>query len=417
MHAASPTLEPKNRVASGSKGRIVAAALVIVVVAASLGFIYLSTQQTLTQQGEEISQLTESLHSLERQISTLTQAIQNRSTVYSIDLALLYSEVKDSVVVVQGVIVQRINTIFGPVLQYSEVQGSGFVCNETGRVVIMTNFHVVDQVQNLTVTLSNGDAFDAQVLGTDVYSDIAVLEISAPIIELKPLVLASSLDLQVGDPVIAVGTPLGLAGSMTTGIVSQLGRTIEESSTGGYSIANVIQTSVAINAGNSGGPLLNSLGEVVGVTTAIISGTQGIGLAIPSDTILRELSSLISNGTYDNHPWIGISGVDVTPDIANALNLQKTYGWLVTSVTAGGPAEKAGIRGGTKQTRISGTTLTTGGDVIIALNGTRIRNGDDLSAYLEAYTLPGETVQVTVLRNNVEQTIPVVLGKRSSLTS
>jgi S1-C subfamily serine protease len=399
-------------VASGSKGRIVAAAIVVLVIAASLGWVYLSTQQVLTQQSEKINQLTESLQSLERQISTLTQAIQNRSTAYSVDFALLYSEVKDSVVVVQGVMVQRINTIFGPVLQYTDVQGSGFVCNETGRVVIITNFHVIDQVQNLTVTLSDGNAFNAQALGTDAYSDIAVLEISAPISELKPLELASSLNLQVGDPVIAVGTPLGLTGSMTTGIVSQLGRTIEESSTGGYSIANVIQTSVAINAGNSGGPLLNSLGEVVGVTTAIISGTQGIGLAIPSDTILRELPSLISNGTYGNHPWIGISGVDVTPDIAKALNLQKTYGWLVTSVTTGGPAEKAGIRGGTKQVRISGSTVIAGGDVIIALNGTRIRNGDDLSAYLEAYTLPGETVQVTILRNNVEQTIPVVLGKR-----
>ena len=389
----------------------------MIVVAASLGWVYLSIQQTLAQQGEKINQLTEDLHNLEGQISTLTQAIQNRSSASPIDLALLYSKVEDSVVVVQGVQVQRINTIFGPVLQYVGVQGSGFVCNQTARVVIITNYHVVDQVQNLTVSLSNGDAFDATVLGTDAYSDIAVLEISAPIIELKPLELVSSSSLQVGDLVVAVGNPLGLAGSMTTGIVSQLGRTIQESSTGGYSIANVIQTSVAINAGNSGGPLLNSLGEVVGVTTAIVSGSQGIGLAIPSDTILRELPDLVAHGTYDGHSWIGANGVDITPDIADALSLKKTYGWLVTSVTSGGPAAKAGIRGGTKQVRVSGTAVIIGGDVIIALNGTRIRNGDDLSAYLEAQTLPGQTVQVTILRDNVEQTILVVLGKRPPLTS
>jgi len=410
-------LESKSRITLGTKGRIVAAALVVIVVAASLGWVYLSIQQTLAQQGEKINQLTEDLHNLEGQISTLTQAIQNRSSASPIDLALLYSKVEDSVVVVQGVQVQRINTIFGPVLQYVGVQGSGFVCNQTARVVIITNYHVVDQVQNLTVSLSNGDAFDATVLGTDAYSDIAVLEISAPIIELKPLELVSSSSLQVGDLVVAVGNPLGLAGSMTTGIVSQLGRTIQESSTGGYSIANVIQTSVAINAGNSGGPLLNSLGEVVGVTTAIVSGSQGIGLAIPSDTILRELPDLVAHGTYDGHSWIGANGVDITPDIADALSLKKTYGWLVTSVTSGGPAAKAGIRGGTKQVRVSGTAVIIGGDVIIALNGTRIRNGDDLSAYLEAQTLPGQTVQVTILRDNVEQTILVVLGKRPPLTS
>lgn len=410
-------MESKSRITLGTKGRIVAAALVVIVVAASLGWVYLSIQQTLAQQGEKINQLTEDLHNLEGQISTLTQAIQNRSSASPIDLALLYSKVEDSVVVVQGVQVQRINTIFGPVLQYVGVQGSGFVCNQTARVVIITNYHVVDQVQNLTVSLSNGDAFDATVLGTDAYSDIAVLEISAPIIELKPLELVSSSSLQVGDLVVAVGNPLGLAGSMTTGIVSQLGRTIQESSTGGYSIANVIQTSVAINAGNSGGPLLNSLGEVVGVTTAIVSGSQGIGLAIPSDTILRELPDLVAHGTYDGHSWIGANGVDITPDIADALSLKKTYGWLVTSVTSGGPAAKAGIRGGTKQVRVSGTAVIIGGDVIIALNGTRIRNGDDLSAYLEAQTLPGQTVQVTILRDNVEQTILVVLGKRPPLTS
>lgn len=371
----------------------------------------------MDQQNAEISKLTTDLHNLELQVSSLTAAIQGSSLNVTSSLAQLYSKVKDSVVVVQGIQVARVSTFFGTVLQYAEVQGSGFVCNETGQLVIVTNFHVVDQVQNLTISLSNGDAFGATVLGTDAYSDLAVLQTSAPASELHPLVLGSSSSLRVGDPVVAVGTPLGLEGSMTSGIVSQLGRTIQESTTGAYLIANVIQTTVAINAGNSGGPLLNGLGQVVGVTTAIISGTQGIGLAIPSDTIIRELPDLVSLGTYDKHSWIGTAGVDVTPDIANALNLNKTYGYLVASVTAGGPADNAGIRGGTKQASVLGTTMLVGGDIIIAVNGVRIRNGDDLSAYLEAWTLPGQTVQVTIMRGNVQQTIPVVLGKRPALTS
>jgi len=400
-----------------SKNVIVVALLAFIVLAALFGYGLFSVQQIVIQQSEEISQLTENLHDLERQVSVLTEVILNSSSGPSVDLASLYLRVRDSVVVVQGVMVQRIDTIFGPMFQYISVQGSGFICNETDQVVIVTNFHVVDQVQNLTVTLSSGDAFDAVVLGTDAYSDLAVLGISTNGIGLKPLVLGSSSNLEVGDQVVAIGNPLGLAGSMTTGIVSQLGRTIQETTTGGFTIANVIQTSAPINSGNSGGPLLNVIGEVIGITTAIISGSQGVGLAIPSDTIRRELPDLVTRGTYDKHSWIGIGGIDVTPDIAKALNLTKTYGWLVVSLTADGPADKAGIRAGTRQVQVSGTTVIAGGDVITALNGTRIRNGDDLSAYLEARTLPGQTIQVTILRDNNEQTVPLVLGKRPPLGS
>ena len=389
----------------------------MIVLVAFFGYGLFSVQQIVIHQSEEISRLTENLHDLERQVFVLTEAILNRSSGPSVDLASLYLRVRDSVVVVQGVMVQRIDTIFGPMFQYISVQGSGFIYNETDRAVIITNFHVVNQVQNITVSLSSGDAYDAVVLGTDAYSDLAVLDISSPEAELKPLTLGNSSNLKVGDLVVAIGNPLGLAGSMTTGIVSQLGRTIQEATTGGFTIANVIQTSAPINSGNSGGPLLNVIGEVVGITTAIISGTQGVGLAIPSDTIRRELPDLVSSGTYDMHSWMGVGGIDVTPDIAKALNLAKTYGWLVVSVTSGGPADKAGIRAGTRQVQVSGTTVIAGGDVITALNGTRIRNGDDLSAYLEVLTLPGQTVQVTIFRDNEEQTIPLVLGKRPPIGS
>lgn len=392
-----------------------------IILAAFFGYGLYSVQQTIVRQSEEINRLTANVNDLEHQVSVLTDAILNGTSWPSVDLARLYSKVRDSIVVIQGDVVQSVDTIFGPITQYGTVQGSGFVCNEIGRVVIITNFHVVDQVQNLTVSFSNGDAYKAVVLGTDAYSDLAILNISAPMSELKPLTLGSSSSLRVGDPVVAIGNPfssqLGLSGSMTSGIVSQLGRTIQESMLGGYTIANVIQTSAPINPGNSGGPLLNSLGEVVGITTAVISGSQGVALAIPSDTIRRELPDLISRGTYDMHSWMGIGGIDITPDIANALNLTKTYGWLVASVTTGGPADKAGIKAGTRQVEVAGTNVIAGGDVIIAFDDTRIRSGDDLSAYLEARTLPGQTVQVTLLRDNKELTMPLVLGKRPPLSS
>jgi len=222
--------------------------------------------------------------------------------------------------------------------------------------------------------------------------------------------------LKVGDPVIAVGNPYGLAGSMTTGIVSALGRTITEEMTGGYAIANVIQTSAPINPGNSGGPLLNYQGQVVGITTAIVSDSQGLGFAIPSSTILREIGSLVTNGSYNLHPWLGATGTDMTYEISKAMNTNVTYGWLIAQVTANGPAAEAGLHGGTKQVSIEGEYVTIGGDIIIAINVTyiamRIRGMDDLSTFLEEYTLPLQTVNVTIVRNSETMILPVKLGTR-----
>ncbi|MEM3824948.1 MAG: trypsin-like peptidase domain-containing protein, partial [Candidatus Bathyarchaeia archaeon] len=173
--------------------------------------------------------------------------------------------------------------------------------------------------------------------------------------------------------------PYGLAGSMSIGIVSALGRTITEEQTGGYPIANVIQTTAPLNPGNSGGPLLNLLGQVVGITTAIISDSQGLGFAIPSNVILREIASLVTTGSYNRHPWIGAFGVDMTYEIARVMGTNITYGWLITQVVSGGPAANAGLKGGTKQVLVAGKYVTVGGDIIIAVNGTRITNFDTLS--------------------------------------
>jgi S1-C subfamily serine protease len=355
------------------------------------------------------------INDLQNQVSALqtqlaNKPVQNVTYVFGNNSSLsnLYEEIKDSVVTITGVIVQT--TFLGS--SYTQVQGSGFVYNFTGRMVIITNYHVVQSATNITVTFVDGNGYAATILGSDPYEDLAVLSTDAPQSEYKPLDIVSSSTLKVGDPVIAIGTPFGLAGSVTTGIVSQLGRTITESMTGGYAIANVIQISAPINPGNSGGPLLNYLGQVVGITTAIVSESQGLGFAIPSSTILREIMALVDTGSYNEHSWIGAMGTDMTYAIAAKMNVNVTYGWLIIQVVSGGPADEAGLRGGTQQTQIAGSTLTVGGDIIVALNGTRIVNGDALSTYLEEYTLPGQEINVTIVRNNQMLTLPLTLGTR-----
>jgi S1-C subfamily serine protease len=327
----------------------------------------------------------------------------------NVSLSELYSLVKESVVVVQGQVVEY--DIFHHAY-YTQVQGSGFVYNFTGQMVVVTNYHVVESSINITVTLASGDAYSATVLGSDPYSDLAVLSTNAPESKLKPLQIVSSLTLEVGDPVVAVGSPYGLAGSMTTGIVSALGRTLSESTTGGYPIASVIQTSTPINPGNSGGPLLNYRGEVVGITTAIVSSSQGLGFAIPSSTILREIGSLVTSGSYNQHPWLGATGTDMTYDIAQAMGTNVTYGWLVATVTSNN-----GLQGGTRQVTVDNSVVMVGGDIIVGMDGNRIMSLDDLSTYLEEHTLPGQTVNVTIVRSNVTMSLSVTLGTRPALST
>jgi S1-C subfamily serine protease len=366
------------------------------------------------------------MHDLQSQISTLQgqltalqsgQNITPQGNTYitgeNASLAQLYAEVKDSVVVIQGLTVQY--DMFHRAY-YTAVQGSGFIYNFNGQMVAITNYHVVQDASNVTVTFINGDAYAATVLGADPYADIAVLSTAAPTSECVPLEIVSSSTLSVGDSLIAVGGPYGLAGSMTTGIVSALGRTITEDMSGGYPIANVIQMSVLINPGNSGGPLLNYQGQVVGITTAIVSDSQGVGFAIPSSTVLREISSLVTTGSYDKHPTIGASGTDMSYDIAKAMGTDVTYGWLIAQVTSGGPAANAGLHGGTRQVTVDGQNVVIGGDIIIAINGARIRGIDDLSTYLEENTLPGQTITVTIVRNGETTTASLTVGTRPAAT-
>jgi S1-C subfamily serine protease len=366
-----------------------------------------------------ISDLQNQLSTLEEKVLNLqsTQNTINQNNTYflgdNVSLSELYERVKDSVVIIRGMMLESSGFYY----YYTQVLGSGFVYNFSGQMVIITNYHVIQNTINITVTFINGNGYEATVLGSDPYADLAVLSTDAPSSEYTPLEIVSTSTLEVGDPVIAVGNPYGLAGSMTTGIVSALGRTITEEVTGeNYPIANIIQTSTPINSGNSGGPLLNYQGQVVGITAAIISNSQGLGFAIPSSTILREIGSLITNGTYDQHPWLGVAGVDMTYEIAEAMNVNVTYGFLIAQVTTSGPADQAGLQGGTQTILVAGEYVRIGGDIIIAINTTsiaaRIRGIDDLSTFLEEYTSPNQTVSVTIVRNNETMTLQVELGTR-----
>jgi S1-C subfamily serine protease len=378
-------------------------------VAGGLGYLV----SNLTMSGS-ISDLQNQVSALQGEVLNLqsTPIVSYQNSTYFVgenaSLAPLYAEVKDSVVVIRGLTVQY--DVFGRAY-YSQAQGSGFVYNFTGQIVIITNYHVVQDALNVTVTFINGNGYEATVLGSDPYADLAVLSANASQSEYKSLEIVSSSQLDVGDPVVAVGGPYGLAGSMTTGIVSALGRTITDE-TSNYPIANVIQTSTPINPGNSGGPLLNYEGQVVGITTAIVSNSQGLGFAIPSSVILREINSLITDGTYDQHPWLGASGTDMTYEIAKTMNVNETYGWLIAQVASDGPADDAGLQGGTRQVTVDGQSIIIGGDIIIALSGTRITGTDDLSTFLEEHTLPGQTINVTIIRNGQEMTLPLKVGTR-----
>jgi S1-C subfamily serine protease len=327
----------------------------------------------------------------------------------NVSLSSLYQEVKSSVVVTQDLV--PVYNIFGTLVGYTLQQGSGFVTAVNNQLYIVTNNHVIADAINVTVTFSDGNSYPAKVLGSDALADLAVLSISSMPSGLTPLTLVSSETLQVGDPVVAVGSPYGLSGTLTTGVISAVGRTITEetsSSQSGLTIPDLIQTSTAINPGNSGGPLIDYSGQVVGITTAGISNSESLGFAIPSDTIMRELSSLVTSGSYSQHPTINAVGTDMNYQIAQAMGTSVTYGWLVETVSSNN-----GLKGGSTQASILGSNVILGGDIITAINGARITNTDDLLSYLEQHTLPGQTESFTVIRNGQTQTVSVTIGKVS----
>jgi serine protease Do len=310
--------------------------------------------------------------------------------------------------------------------------GSGFVYDKEGHII--TNNHVIAGGSgDLDITFLDGTVYDARLVGSDPYADLAVLKVEedVPKDKLVPLPLGNSSTLKIGQPVAAIGSPFGLSGSITEGIISGLGRSLPSSvpqdptippqldvpslpAPPAFSIPDIIQTDAAINPGNSGGPLLNMRGEVVGINTAIFSNTgsySGVGFAIPSNMIKKVVPSLITAGSY-THPYIGITGLDITPEIAEAMGLQEARGFLVTDVTAEGPAAIAGVKGGDLLADINGREIELGGDVILEIDNKTVRKIDDILTYLEREKQVGDTVQLTVLRDGQLQEIPVTLAAR-----
>ncbi len=307
--------------------------------------------------------------------------------------------------------------------QYSQALGSGFVWDKQGHIV--TNNHVVEGATQIEVSFSNGTNVQASVVGTNSSNDLAVIKVDVPADQLQPVSLGDSTQVKVGQMVVAIGNPFGEQWTMTSGIVSGLGRTLpagNNQNTNGpqYTIPDIIQTDAPINPGNSGGVLTDLNGKVLGVTSAIESPVQansGIGFVIPSAIVQKEVPVLIQTGHYD-HPYLGISGTTLTPDLAKAMNLNANQkGALVEQVTAGGPAAKAGLIGSTRQVQISGQTALVGGDVITAVNGQAVNSMDDLIAYLNDNTSVGQKVTLTVLRNGKETSVDITLGSRPSSQS
>ncbi|HET7120604.1 MAG TPA: trypsin-like peptidase domain-containing protein [Solirubrobacterales bacterium] len=289
--------------------------------------------------------------------------------------------------------------------------GSGFVIDGEGHIV--TNNHVVEGASKVTVKLGASEkTYDAEVVGADPGMDVALLKVDAPAKELHPLQLGRSSDLEVGDPVVAIGNPFGLDRTVTSGIVSALQRQIQAPN--GFSISHVIQTDAAINPGNSGGPLINADGEVVGINSQIQTGggngNVGIGFAIPIDTVREELKQLETKGEVE-HAYIGISGGTITPELAKALNLPANEGVLVQSVVKGGPADKAGLEAGNTAATINGEEVQLGGDIITAIDGKKISSMEDLVELIQE-SKPGDELELTILRGGQEKTADVTLGSQ-----
>ena len=288
--------------------------------------------------------------------------------------------------------------------------GSGFVFDKKGHII--TNAHVIDDAEKVTVTFLDGRSYNAEIIGTDAATDIAIIKVNVESSLLQPLSIGNSSNLKVGEPIAAIGNPFGLSGSMTSGIVSQLGRLLPSSTD--YRIPDIIQTDAAINPGNSGGPLLNMHGEVVGINTAIQSATgefTGVGFAVPSQTVSKIVPTLVEKGEY-THPWIGISGRDIDPDLAKVLELKEAVGFLVITVVEDSPAFEAGLIGSDKFIEVEGIKYPTGGDVILTVDDVEVRKIDDILIHLQREKSVGDEMSLEILRDGRTTSVTIVLQER-----
>jgi S1-C subfamily serine protease len=353
-----------------------------------------------------------------QQVSTPTaippDVVQQADAEYLL-LSNIYERVNPSVVNIEIVSRFRTTDVIGS-------SGSGFVINADGFIV--TNAHVVRDAEEVLVTFYNGYVISADIIGIDDYSDLAVIRVADEDAPLMPVTLGDSNNLKVGQRIIAIGNPFGLEGSMTVGIVSALGRSLPSAELldpayQGYSNPSIIQIDAAVNPGNSGGPLLDSYGTVIGINTAIRTengGFQGVAFAVPVNTLRRVVPQLIDKG-YADYSWLGIT---TTADVhgfsmaalADELGFPVTYGVLINEVYSNSPAANAGLQGSTDDVRVRGITVEIGGDIIIAINGNMVRDIDDLVAYLVENTSPGDAVVLTIIRDGETFDVDVMLGTR-----
>jgi S1-C subfamily serine protease len=358
---------------------------------------------------------------------TVVEAAPQTTTTYSTPAATtgsglspeqIYSNLSGGVVMVLSDFGGSETDIFGQP-QRSQALGTGFVVDKQG--YILTNAHVVDdngqRANSVTVVFkksgSQTQRVAGQLVGVDVGSDVAVIKVDPAKVDLNPLPLGDSDSVQVGEPVVAIGNPLGYDFSITAGIVSATGRSLQAPN--GQTIPNGIQTDAAINQGNSGGPLIDSSGRVIGINEQIASsggGNDGLGFAVPINTAVRSMEQLKANGKV-TYAWMGIGLQTLTSDVASTFNMQTQGGALVEQVSPGSPAAKAGIRGGNQTVTVQGQDFTIGGDVIVKADNTPIRTADDLIAFL-ATKKPGDTITVTVERDGKTQDLKVTLAERPS---
>jgi len=377
---------------SSSKWAYAFAAILIILVVNTAVFAvaFLNLQNQLEKMETSLTEQSSEIQDLQNRIEILDTINQTGLMPWS----TIYDQLKDSVVLIQ--------TNLG--------LGSGFVYDLKGHII--TNHHVIEDADTIQVTFLDGNVTSASVIAMDIYSDIAVIKVDPDVTTLHSVVLGSSSDLTVGEPVAAMGNPFGLSDTLTAGIVSSVERTMDAA--GGYVIIDIIQIDAAVNPGNSGGPLVNLHGQVVGVNTAIQSETgtfTGIGFAIPSDTVKREIDNLIESGDY-KHPWLGVSVLEVNIALADAIGLEKPQGILVVEVTSGSPADLAGLRGGDEAAAVDGQDVTLGGDVIVEVDGLPVRTMADLVVYMERNTSPKDSVDLGIIRDGQELSLTVNLGER-----
>jgi S1-C subfamily serine protease len=358
------------------------------------------------------AQLSQQQQQQEQQNSTVSDVMSAKEEQGGDSLSLnsIFKQVENSVVQITRKVPPPSSILPpSPESENATALGSGFVYDNKGHII--TNNHVVGNAKIVDITLVDGNRYTANVTGTDIFNDIAVIEIvgnlTQPPPALKPLIIGNSSALEVGEQVIAIGNPFGLVGTMTTGIVSQTGQMIEDQETG-FSIPNAIQTDALINPGNSGGPLLNMNGQVIGINTA---GLSGIGLAIPSNAITRIVPALIEKGNY-THPWLGLTAATLTSDLAESVKgLERNFkGVLVDSIVKDGPADKVGLNG--SSTDQYGKKH--GGDIITAVDGHNVIKIEDFISYLEEQKKVGDKITLTIYRNGQFLDLEIILQERPS---